>query len=72
MYRPFCLLSALVCVLFFDAAVRFFQQAWLVSQGHERWMVVLAAIIPTGYFLLLLHFLLELIIGPRVSSVDKP
>ena len=63
LHRPFCLLSALVCGLFLHAAARFLHEAWLLSPVNERWLVLLAAIIPVGYLLLLVHFLLELIIG---------
>ena len=72
LYRPFCLLSAVVCALFLDAAVRFLQQAWLFSPVSERWLVMLAVIIPAGYFLLLVHFLLESIIGRGTPPAGSP
>ena len=70
LYRPFCLLSAVVCAFFLDAAVRFLQQAWVFSPLNERWLVLLAVIIPAGYLLLLLHFLLELILGRGTMAVE--
>ncbi len=72
LYRPFCLLSAVVCALFLHAAVRFFHEAWLLSPANERWWVMLAVIIPAGYFLLLVHFLLELIIGRGTPAAGPP
>jgi TRAP-type transport system small permease protein len=72
LYRPFCLLSALVCALFLEAAVRFWQQSWQFSADSERWLVLLGTIIPAGYLLLLVHFLLELIIGHGTAATETP
>lgn len=72
LHRPFCLLSALVCALFLHAAVRFLHEAWLLSPVNERWLVLLAAIIPVGYLLLLVHFLLESIIGRGATPSQTP
>ncbi len=71
LYRPFCLVSAVVCALFLDAALRFLQQAWLFSPVSERWLVLPGVIIPAGYLLLLVHFLLESVIG-RATPLAQP
>ena len=72
LYRPFCLVSALVCALFLDAAIRFLQQTWLFAPAHERWWVLPGVIIPAGYLLLLVHFLLESVIGRGTPPTETP
>lgn len=63
LYRPFCLLAALVCAVFFSAAVRFFHEAWQAAAPNERWVMAMAVILPVGYLLLVMHFLLQAMVG---------
>ena len=63
LYRPFCLLSASICTIFFFAALRFFHVAWLAAASDERWVMAMAIILPVGYLLLALHFLLQTLVG---------
>ena len=70
LYRPFCLLAALICILFFSAALRFFQVAWLATAPGEHWIMAMAVILPLGYLLLTIHFLLQTMIGSRSKDMD--
>lgn len=63
LYRPSCLLAAFVCVLFFSAAVRFFNDGWMAAVPNERWVMAMAVILPVGYFLLVIHFILQAMVG---------
>lgn len=70
LYRPFCLLAALICILFFSAALRFFHVAWLAAAPGERWVMAMAVILPIGYLLLVIHFLLQTMIGSSGKDMD--
>jgi TRAP-type C4-dicarboxylate transport system permease small subunit len=61
--RPFCLLAALVCAILFSAAVRFFHAAWQAAAPNEHWVMAMAVILPIGYLLLAIHFLLQAVVG---------
>lgn len=57
-YRcPLYLVSAALCAVMSWAAVRFWYDDWLYAE-YERWSSILALIIPFGFGLLTLHFLL--------------
>lgn len=55
--RPLYLVSAVMCAALTWAAMRFWYDDWLYAE-HERWPSVLALIIPFGFGLLTVHFLL--------------
>ena len=56
--RALYLVSALVCAVLAWAAVRFWYDDWQYVAEHERWSSVLALIMPFGFGLLCLHFIL--------------
>lgn len=72
LYRPFCLLAALVCAVFFSAAVRFFHAAWQAAAPNERWVMAMAVILPVGYLLLVMHFLLQAAVGSNSQDAGTP
>lgn len=72
LYRPFCLLAVLVSAIFFSAAARFFHEAWLTAAPNERWVMAMAVILPIGYLLLVIHFLLQAIVGSGNQDTDTP
>lgn len=72
LYRPFCLLSALICAIFFSAAWRFFHVAWGAAAPNERWVMAMAIILPVGYLLLAVHFLLQTLVGSSNKDADIP
>lgn len=63
LHRPLQLLSALVCLLLATAAVRYWLDAWHYAPAHERWLVLTALVIPVGFSLLCLQFLLAALLG---------
>lgn len=63
--RPIFLFSTLVCGILFWHASRFWWDEWLSSNPDERWVAALGIIFPVTFFLLMLHFALRAIIGPR-------
>ncbi|MBZ0071652.1 MAG: TRAP transporter small permease [Gammaproteobacteria bacterium] len=67
-YRPLQLVAAAVCALFTDAAVRFWLDAWQYAAQHDRWQVLLNLVIPVGFGLLAIHFLLGFLLGPSPRS----
>ncbi|MHB8535806.1 MAG: TRAP transporter small permease [Sulfuricaulis sp.] len=68
--RPIFIFSAVVCGGLFRAAVRFWREEWLYAPAAERWITVLAVIIPLSFFLLTVHYALRFLIGPRSTRRD--
>ena len=68
LFRPLHALAALVCVFFADAAIRFWRDEWAYAQDYERWQVVVGLILPVGFVLLTLHFLLAALLGPEENT----
>lgn len=63
LHRPLQILGAIVTGLFAHAAYRLWWDEWQFVSAHEKWTVVLMGIIPLGFALLCLHFLLDTIAG---------
>ncbi len=63
LYRPMQLISGGICAFLAYAAVRYWRDAWLFAPDHERWLVLAAVVIPLGFVLLTLQFLLAAILG---------
>ncbi|MCW9024225.1 MAG: TRAP transporter small permease subunit [Gammaproteobacteria bacterium] len=57
-YRPFLGVSALVCFILGWYAGLFWLDEWKYAPINEQWSVYLALILPGGFFLLGLHFIL--------------
>lgn len=68
LYRPLQLAGAAICVPLTDAAVRFWLDAWQYAAPHDRWQVLIDLIIPVGFGLLAIHFLLGFLLGPPPRS----
>ena len=64
LYRPLRTLAALVCAFFADAAIRFWRDEWAFAQDYERWQILIGLILPVGFVLLTVHFLLAALLGP--------
>ncbi|HHH44392.1 MAG TPA: TRAP transporter small permease [Gammaproteobacteria bacterium] len=63
LYRPLRALAALVCAFFTEAAVRFWLDSWQYAPEHERWLVLVSLILPLGFGLLTIQFVLASILG---------
>jgi len=63
LYRPMRALAAAVCAFFTDAAIRFWLDSLQFAPGHEHWLVLVGLIIPIGFALLTLQFVLASILG---------
>jgi len=63
LYRPMRALAAVVCAFFTDAAMRFWLDSLQFAPGHEHWLVLVGLIIPVGFALLTLQFVLASILG---------
>lgn len=72
LYRPLRALTALVCAFFADAAIRFWRDEWLYAQDYERWQVLVGLILPVGFVLLTVHFLLATLLGPDDDVCPLP
>ncbi len=68
--RPIYFFSAVACGSLGWAATRFWQSEWQYATPDEKWIAALSIIIPISFFLLALHFVICLIIGPRATSSD--
>ena len=58
------LISAVICGVMSWAAMRFWYDDWQYVAEHQRWSSVLAIIMPFGFGLLSLHFLLGALFIP--------
>ncbi|MHB8474217.1 MAG: TRAP transporter small permease [Gammaproteobacteria bacterium] len=56
--RPFHILSAVVCTLLSSAAWHFWREEWQYAATDEHWIAALEFILPFGFGLLALHFLI--------------
>jgi TRAP-type transport system small permease protein len=65
LHRPLHLLAGVVCLLLTQAAVRFWLDEWQYAAMQVRWQVLVNLILPLGFGLLTLHFLLATLIGPQ-------
>lgn len=67
LHRPLNALAAGVCILFMLAATRFWLDEWTYVSDAERWQTLVNLILPFGFGLLSLHFLLAALLGPNPS-----
>lgn len=72
LYRPLRALAAVVCLFFTDAAIRFWRDEWAYAQDYERWQTLLGLILPVGFVLLTVHFLLAALLGPDDDACHSP
>lgn len=63
LYRPLQFLGALVCGLLAQAAWVYWLDEWNYTPEHLRWTVGLALVMPVGFGLLALHFVLSGLLG---------
>ena len=63
LHRPIHFLGAVICGLFCQAGIVYWRDEWQYAGDHERWMVILSIVIPIGFGLLAVHFLLSAILG---------
>ena len=63
LYRPMQLIAGVVCAFLADAAIRYWRDAWLYAPDHERWLVLVAVVIPLGFILLTIQFFLATLLG---------
>lgn len=60
---PLLLLAAAICAVFAWHATRFWLDEWHYAAASERWQTLLALILPFGFGVLGLHFLLCALTG---------
>lgn len=65
---PLYLISAILCAVLAWAAIRFWYDDWQYIADHERWSSILALIIPFGFLLLTLHFLIGGLFTPAEDN----
>ncbi|MDT8388310.1 MAG: TRAP transporter small permease subunit [Thiogranum sp.] len=64
LYRPLRAVAALVCGFLSDAAIRFWLDEVNYAAAHERWQIYVGFVIPLGFVLLTLQFVLAALLGP--------
>lgn len=64
LHRPLNAVAAAVCAALTQAAARFWLDEWQHVAAAERWQALASLIIPVGFGLLALHFLLAVVAGP--------
>lgn len=66
--KPILLISSIVCGVFFWYALLFWLDEQSYAQANEQLALYLALILPSGFFILSLHFLL---LGLTQSSLEQ-
>lgn len=66
--RPFSAFAAVVCGMLAMAGYTFWHEEWLAVPPDEKWVAAMLVILPLGFGLLALHFLLRVLIGPHVAE----
>ncbi|MCK4951541.1 MAG: TRAP transporter small permease subunit [Gammaproteobacteria bacterium] len=61
--RPLFLLSAFVCMVFCWYSIQYWLGEWEFAPVNEKWSVPFALMIPVGFGLLAIHFLLLSVLG---------
>lgn len=64
LYRPLRAIAALICAFLSHAAIRFWLDEVNFAADHERWQIYVGFVIPLGFVLLTLQFLLAALLGP--------
>lgn len=64
LYRPLHALAGIICIILTHAAVRFWIDEWQYAAPNERWEALFTLILPVGFALLVVHFLLATTLGP--------
>ena len=72
LHRPLHFIGALVTALLCQAAWAYWQDEWAYVPDPDRWMTLLALILPAGFGLLSLHFLLAGLIGKPAAEPERP
>lgn len=70
LFRPLHLIGAIICYQLTDAAIRFWIDDWHYAAPGSEWIAALNIIIPLGFGLLSLHFLLASILGPATAETE--
>ena len=70
--RPLSLVAAFVCATFTWHAARFWLNEWQYSTVQDGWIVVMALILPVGFGLLTLHFMVLAVSADVVPVRDTP
>ena len=65
---PLYLISAVICGVLAWAGARFWYDDWQYVADHERWGSILALIMPFGFSLLSLHFLIGGLFTPPADE----
>ena len=68
--RPLSTLAAMICSIFAWHASRFWLDEWQYAGESDRWIALLALILPIGFSLIALHFVLLAITGASRSGQD--
>lgn len=63
MLRPLAIFAAMVCSVFAWHATRFWLDEWHFSSSQDSWIALLALILPVGFGLIALHFVLLAVTG---------
>lgn len=58
LHRPFQILSGIACALLSRAAWHFWREEWQYAATGEKWIALLEIILPVGFVLLAIHFLM--------------
>ncbi|NOX08257.1 MAG: TRAP transporter small permease [Gammaproteobacteria bacterium] len=68
LFRPLHLIGSIICYLFTLAAIDFWYDGWNYAAPGAEWIAAMNLIIPLGFGLLTLHFLLAAILGPKTKD----
>ncbi len=68
LHRPLQATGLVITILLAQAAWRFWRDEWSYAAEHERFQVLMNLIVPGGFALLAVHFLIGLVLGPEPGT----
>lgn len=68
--RPLLIISSLICGIFSWYATKFWLDELSYAPSYELWIVYMALVLPVGFFILSLHFLLLAITDFEHAPID--
>jgi TRAP-type C4-dicarboxylate transport system permease small subunit len=72
LYRPMRAIAAVICAFMADAAIRYWLDGWQYAPDDERWLVLVGLVVPAGFCLLTLEFVLATLIGQDDDTCCQP
>jgi len=68
--RPLSIMAAVICGVFTWHALRFWLDEWQYASGQETWIAMMAIILPVGFAVITLHFIMLALQADVVTELE--